>query len=216
MKIKKSLFIILSLLLGSLLISCTSTEVKADNYIEYDYNNVKDEIIRFHVLANSDSKEDQELKLKVRDEVIKYLEPLLKNSKSIDESREILNKNNSKVINIANKVIKDNGYSYTVKTELKKENFPEKVYGNIILPQGEYEAYRILIEKAKGQNWWCVMFPPLCFVDVTKGEVAYEETEKRMEEALKNDGKKVVLEEGKDDVKMKFKVVEIFENIFSK
>lgn len=216
MKIKKSLFIILSLLLGSLLISCTSTEVKADNYIEYDYNNVKDEIIRFHVLANSDSKEDQELKLKVRDEVIKYLEPLLKKSKSIDESREILNKNNSKVINIANKVIKDNGYSYTVKTELKKENFPEKVYGNIILPQGEYEAYRILIEKAKGQNWWCVMFPPLCFVDVTKGEVAYEETEKRMEEALKNDGKKVVLEEGKDDVKMKFKVVEIFENIFSK
>ena len=216
MKIKKSLFIILSLLLGSLLISCTSTEVKADNYIEYDYNNVKDEIIRFHVLANSDSKEDQELKLKVRDEVIKYLEPLLKNSKSIDESREILNKNNSKVINIANKVIKDNGYSYTVKTELKKENFPEKVYGNIILPQGEYEAYRILIEKAKGQNWWCVMFPPLCFVDVTKGEVAYEETEKRMEEALKNDGKKVVLEEGKDEVKMKFKVVEIFENIFSK
>ncbi|MGL5867657.1 MAG: stage II sporulation protein R [Clostridium chrysemydis] len=216
MKIKKSLFIILSLILGSLLISCTSTEVKADNYIEYDYNNVKDEIIRFHVLANSDSKEDQELKLKVRDEVIKYLEPLLKNSKSIDESREILNKNNSKVINIANKVIKDNGYSYTVKTELKKENFPEKVYGNIILPQGEYEAYRILIEKAKGQNWWCVMFPPLCFVDVTKGEVAYEETEKRMEEALKNDGKKVVLEEGKDDVKMKFKVVEIFENIFSK
>ncbi|MCR6516129.1 stage II sporulation protein R [Clostridium sp. LY3-2] len=213
---KKSLFIILSLILGSLLISCTSTEVKADNYIEYDYNNVKDEIIRFHVLANSDSKEDQELKLKVRDEVIKYLEPLLKNSKSIDESREILNKNNSKVINIANKVIKDNGYSYTVKTELKKENFPEKVYGNIILPQGEYEAYRILIEKAKGQNWWCVMFPPLCFVDVTKGEVAYEETEKRMEEALKNDGKKVVLEEGKDDVKMKFKVVEIFENIFSK
>ncbi|WP_194192495.1 stage II sporulation protein R [Clostridium chrysemydis] len=216
MKIKKSLFIILSLLLGSLLISCTSTEVKADNYIEYDYNNVKDEIIRFHVLANSDSKEDQELKLKVRDEVIKYLEPLLKNSKSIDESREILNKNNSKVINIANKVIKDNGYSYTVKTELKKENFPEKVYGNIILPQGEYEAYRILIEKAKGQNWWCVMFPPLCFVDVTKGEVAYEETEKRMEEALKNDGKKVVLEEGKEDIKMKFKVVEIFENIFSK
>lgn len=216
MKIKKRLFIILSLLLGSLLISCTSTEVKADNYIEYDYNNVKDEIIRFHVLANSDSKEDQELKLKVRDEVIKYLEPLLKNSKSIDESREILNKNNSKVINIANKVIKDNGYSYTVKTELKKENFPEKVYGNIILPQGEYEAYRILIEKAKGQNWWCVMFPPLCFVDVTKGEVAYEETEKRMEETLKNDGKKVVLEEGKEDVKMKFKVVEIFENIFSK
>ncbi|WWU65323.1 stage II sporulation protein R [Clostridium baratii] len=211
----KKFIYILMIGIGLIFLSgCTSSEVNENSNNEevvYDYDSVKDELIRFHVIANSDSKEDQELKLKVRDEVIKHLEPLLKNSKSIEESRKIIKQNNKKVINIAKKVVKDNGYSYNVQTELSRENFPEKVYGKIVLPQGEYEAYRILIGDASGQNWWCVMFPPLCFVDVTKGSVAYNETERRMDEVSKN---KKTEENTDEEYELKFKIVEVLKDAF--
>lgn len=145
---------------------------------------ISGKLIRFHVIANSDSEKDQNLKLKVRDKVLEYVQPLLKDSKNIEESREILNRENEKVLEIAREVIKENGYDYSVESTLDKENFPVKTYGNITLPQGEYEAYRIIIGTGEGQNWWCVMFPPICFVDITKGEVAYEETEEEMKKVL--------------------------------
>lgn len=211
---KKFIYILMICIGLTFLSGCTSSEVNENSNNEevvYDYDSVKDELIRFHVIANSDSKEDQELKLKVRDEVIKHLEPLLKNSKSIEESRKIIKQNNKKVINIAKKVVKDNGYSYNVQTELSRENFPEKVYGKIVLPQGEYEAYRILIGDASGQNWWCVMFPPLCFVDVTKGSVAYNETERRMDEVSKN---KKTEENTDEEYELKFKIVEVLKDAF--
>jgi Stage II sporulation protein R (spore_II_R). len=81
---------------------------------------------------------------------------------------------------LAEEVIKDDNYSYGVKTELSRENFPEKSYGKITLPQGNYEAFRIIIGTGQGKNWWCVMFPPLCFVDEAKAEVEYDKTEKRI------------------------------------
>lgn len=211
---KKFIYILMIGIGLTFLSGCTSSELNEnsnDEEVVYDYDSVKDELIRFHVIANSDSEEDQELKLKVRDEVIKYLEPLLKNSKSIEESRKIIKQNNKKVINIAKKVVKDNGYSYNVQTELSRENFPEKVYGKIVLPQGEYEAYRILIGDASGQNWWCVMFPPLCFVDVTKGSVAYNETERRMDEVSKN---KKTEENTDEEYELKFKIVEVLKDAF--
>lgn len=211
---KKFIYILMIFVGLTFLSGCTSSELNENSNNEevvYDYDSVKDELIRFHVIANSDSKEDQELKLKVRDEVIKHLEPLLKNSKSIEESRKIIKQNNKKVINIAKKVVKDNGYSYNVQTELSRENFPEKVYGKIVLPQGEYEAYRILIGNASGQNWWCVMFPPLCFVDVTKGSVAYNETERMMDEVSKV---KETQENTDEEYELKFKIVEVLKDAF--
>ncbi|MFL0245872.1 stage II sporulation protein R [Candidatus Clostridium stratigraminis] len=147
-------------------------------------NSIENKIIRFHVIANSDNAEDQALKLKVRDKVLEYIAPKLKTSKSIGESRQILMQNDKDIHEIADKVIKDNGYPYKSVTMLSKENFPVKTYGNITLPQGEYEAYRIIIGNGSGQNWWCVMFPPLCFIDITKGEVSYKDTEKAMKEVL--------------------------------
>lgn len=145
---------------------------------------LKEKLIRFHVIANSDSDEDQNLKLKVRDEIIKYIQPKLKDSNSIDESREILLKEDSNIKKIAEKTILDNGYNYKVESNLGLANFPVKNYGNITLPQGQYEAYRIIIGNGEGQNWWCVMFPPLCFIDVTSGQVAVNETEEKMKEVL--------------------------------
>lgn len=165
----------------------------------YNYEDVKNSLIRFHVLANSDSKEDQTLKLKVKDKVITYLYPYLRNSKSLDESRKLLIEQENNVMKIANKIIKENGYNYGVKTELGYENFPEKSYGNITLPQGKYEAFRIIIGNGKGHNWWCVMFPPLCFTDVTKGQVEEEKCKEEFDKAIEE--KEMVLnkEEGKEE-----------------
>ncbi|NMM61571.1 stage II sporulation protein R [Clostridium sp. P21] len=178
---------------------------------------IASKIIRFHVIANSDSKSDQALKLKVRDKVLEYMQPKLKNSKSIDESREIIKKNNNEVIEIAQSVIKENKYNYTVNTTLSNENFPVKTYGNITLPQGRYEAYRIIIGNGQGQNWWCVMFPPLCFVDVTKGEVSYKETEKDMKKVLSPEEYKMVDNQicnsgDKSNIKVKLKILELLKN----
>lgn len=147
-------------------------------------NSIENKLIRFHVIANSDTAEDQALKLKVRDKVLEYIAPKLKNSKNIEESRSILMQNDENIKEIAEQVIKSNGYFYNAVTMLTKEKFPVKTYGNITLPQGEYEAYRIIIGSGTGQNWWCVMFPPLCFIDITKGEVSYKETEKEMKQVL--------------------------------
>lgn len=145
-----------------------------------DYDEVKNKLIRFHVIANSDNEEDQNLKLKVKNKVIDYLYPYLNASQSLEESRNIIKDKMDQVKKLAEEVIKDNNYSYGVKTELSRENFPEKSYGKITLPQGNYEAFRIIIGTGQGKNWWCVMFPPLCFVDEAKAEVEYDKTEKKI------------------------------------
>ncbi|MBV1818789.1 stage II sporulation protein R [Clostridium cochlearium] len=181
-----------------------------------NYKNIHDidkKLIRFHVLANSDSEEDQKLKIKVKNSVLEYIYPKLSNSRNISESRKILMENTKDIKKVAENVILKNGYDYDLKLELTHDNFPVKTYGNITLPQGNYEAFRIIIGNGKGKNWWCVMFPPLCFVDVTKGEIAYEETEKIMETYLETDD----IEEdliSNDKIKFEFKIVEIIKDIF--
>lgn len=179
---------------------------------------ISNKLIRFHVIANSDMAYDQKLKLEVKDGILQYISPKLQKSKSIDESRKIIKNNDRAIKEIANKIIKKNGYNYSVNTTLSYENFPVKTYGNISLPQGKYEAYRIIIGKGEGQNWWCVMFPPLCFVDITKGQIAYNETEKEMKSVLTENEYKSIdnrIENNKDKkIKMKFKIFEIVQNIF--
>jgi stage II sporulation protein R len=184
---------------------------------------LSNKLIRFHVIANSDNAVDQALKLKVRDEVLEYISPKLKGSKTIEESREIIKSNDEAIKNIAQEVVEKSGYKYVIATELSKQKFPVKTYGNITLPQGEYEAYRILIGNGSGQNWWCVMFPPLCFIDITKGEVSYKETEKAMKKVLSEkeystvDNTEMNEDKEKDNkIVVKFKFVELFDKLFSK
>ena len=191
---------------------CTNLDYDKDGQTVYNYEDVKDTLIRFHVIANSDTDEDQSLKLKVRDEVINYLYPYLKDSDSIEKSRSILLENENKVKEIANKVITDNGYNYNVKIELSHENFPEKSYGNITLPQGRYEAFRIIIGSGQGKNWWCVMFPPLCFIDVTKGKVEEDKSKETLDSQILSDKKTEETEEDKPVIK--FRIVEFFKSIF--
>jgi stage II sporulation protein R len=169
-----------------------------------NYDEVKDSLIRFHVIANSDNDDDQNLKIKVKNKVIEYLYPYLNDSKSLNESRQIIKDRMQEVKKLAEEVIKENNYKYPIQTELSRENFPEKSYGNITLPQGNYEAFRIIIGDGQGRNWWCVMFPPLCFVDESKAEIEYDKTEERINSEKKE-----------DDIQIKFKIVEVFNKLFN-
>ncbi len=179
-------------------------------------SDVAGKLIRFHVIANSDEEIDQGLKLKVRDSVLEYISPKLIESKSIVESREIINNEDENIKKIAEMTINKNGFKYSVATTLSREYFPIKTYGNITLPQGEYEAYKILIGSGTGQNWWCVMFPPLCFVDITKGEVSYEKTEKEMKSILSEDEYELIDNTSNNKkIIVKFKIIEIFNELFS-
>lgn len=175
---------------------------------ELDYDEIKDKLIRFHVIANSDTEEDQALKLKVRDRVIDELSYKLNEAESVEEAKEILETNIDFVNEIAKEVISENNYNYEVNTMLSYENFPDKVYGDYIFPQGTYEAFRIIIGTGEGQNWWCVMFPPLCFIDETKNSVDSKELKENIEDITSKEDK------AKKDVVFKSKILEIVNNLF--
>lgn len=170
---------------------------------------IRDEIIRFHVRANSDSEEDQALKLKVRDKILKETKYLLKESKSIDETRSIMKNNLDNIKYIAQKVLEDEGENYDVNVTFGIERFPTRKYGNLVFPAGEYEALVVDIGEGKGQNWWCVMFPPLCFVDITNGTPAHVEED--LMEVLSEEEINSLLAEKNPPVVLKSKLVELFE-----
>lgn len=170
---------------------------------------LENSVIRLHVLANSDSAEDQALKLRVRDRILKDGRELFKNAKSEEEARRILSENRDFLENSARDEIFSAGYDYPVALNMGKYDFPMKVYENYAFPSGEYEAVRVEIGKAEGQNWWCVMFPPLCFVDGTVDEKKAEET---LRSALTADEFDVISASG--GVDLRFKVVDVFQSSF--
>lgn len=201
--------IILVLLIFAIIASLTGCTANiSDGSTLYKYQDVKDVLIRFHVIANSDSQNDQSLKLKVKDSVINYLYPLLKNAESLDSARNIILQNQSQILSLSEKVIKEQGYSYTAKVDLTKDNFPDKSYGKITLPAGEYEALKIVIGKGEGKNWWCVMFPPLCFIDVTEGTVEDEESKEELDYQIEKSK-----ENSSVQPEIKFRIVEIIDNL---
>ena len=189
---------------------------------ELSYNDIKDKLIRFHVIANSDTDEDQNLKLKVRDKVVEALSEKLSNVNSLEEAENVLEENIDYVNEIAKEVIEENNYTYEVTTMLSYENFPDKVYGDCVFPQGNYEAFRVIIGEGKGQNWWCVMFPSLCFVDESKNSVdssylkeEIENIEPKNNETINEDKEKNKESSNVNNgVKFKFKIVEVINNIF--
>ncbi|MBP2649702.1 MAG: stage sporulation protein [Firmicutes bacterium] len=126
-------------------------------------------LIRLHILANSDSTGDQRLKLKVRDAVVTYLTPLLSQMTNPADARKVVFDNQDELLELAKKVIRENGYDYSATIETGWFDFPLRSYGAVVVPAGRYEAVRILLGAAEGRNWWCVLFPPLCFVDGTSG-----------------------------------------------
>lgn len=129
-----------------------------------------EEVFRFHVLANSDSEEDQAVKLKVRDAIIQYMkEDTSKEDLETDVelTRKWAEEHLGEIENVADQVIREEGYSYSAKAEVTACYFPDKRYGDILFPAGEYEALRVKLGSAKGHNWWCVLYPNLCFTNAT-------------------------------------------------
>lgn len=173
-----------------------------------------DNLIRLHVLANSDSVEDQALKREVRDAVLNYMKEELKASRDIEQTKYIINKNMGKIEELAVSEITAHGRNYTVKTMLGSYPFPTRSYGDITLPAGYYQALRIVIGEGAGANWWCVLFPPLCFVDVTHGAIP-DSVKQNLKKALTNEEYRVIAAAESDEdipVKIRFKVVELFQN----
>jgi stage II sporulation protein R len=181
---------------------------------------ISDEVIRLHVIANSDREEDQMLKLKVKEEIVTYLEKILKdtdgNEMEIDKVREEIQLHLGDVEKIAEDYIEKEGYDYTVKAELGEFYFPTKTYGDLTFPPGEYEALRIRIGKAEGKNWWCVVYPPLCFVDAAHGKVP-EESKEKLKNVLTEEEYDSLFQKGDEEkvtVKVKFKLAELFKEWF--
>ncbi len=127
-----------------------------------DMDNVRSNVLRLHILANSDSEYDQNLKLLVRDAVLKETGDIFENLKSVDEAKNSAEKNLGKIKEVAERVISENGQSYAINAYICNMYFETRVYENFTLPAGYYDAVRIEIGKAEGKNWWCVMFPSLC------------------------------------------------------
>ena len=183
--------------------------IRMVNSREVNAEEISDKVIRFHVLANSDSDEDQNLKVKVKNDVIKYMYDKLNECDDIDKSRGIILGEMENLKEIAEKKIAEEGYEYDVKIVLGNENFPQKRYGEVVLPHGEYEALRIIIGEGEGHNWWCVMFPPLCFVDVTLEDYSFEDIQITLEKNLSEEDIEKILEK-ENDVVFKFKFLEWF------
>ena len=182
----------------------------------YSYNiqkGIADEVIRLHVLANSDEDYDQQLKIKVKDGIVKMLENELHNSMSKDETRIILLQNLDKIEDRVKEIIEENGYNYNVSAKITFDDFPTKQYGDVVLPAGEYEALKVEIGEAKGKNWWCVMFPPLCFVDASVKEVPKED--KDMLKSVLTDIEYDIVTKADNEndipIKIKFKIVEMWQ-----
>jgi len=184
----------------------------AFSYAENMVDTIKDSVFRLHVIANSDSKEDQALKLLVRDNIIAYMNSICENKHDKEEVIQIARQQQDTLKEIALQTIQENGYDYAVSIEIGNFYFPTKYYGDIALPNGFYDALEIKIGDAVGQNWWCVLFPPLCFVDVSSGIVP-EESKQLLEDNLAEEEFALVDTHHNAEIQFKFKIVEFFENI---
>ena len=184
--------------------------ISAVSYTHAVTTDIADSVFRLHVIANSNSDEDQNLKYIVRDKVIEYMSSISQNASSKEEVIKIAKANLDKIQAIASQTIRENGYTYSVNVEVGNFSFPSKRYGDITLPPGYYDALRIKIGKAEGQNWWCVMFPPLCFVDVTSGVVPDESKEIMKQNLSKEEFD--LISKNSNEVKVKFKIVEVLQN----
>ena len=198
---KKLLRIEISLLVA--LIICGVLNINA---FSQQCESIREKMLRMHVIANSDSEEDQQLKLKVRDAVLSAGKEIFDGSITSSEAQEKITPHIDYLENVALDTIKNEGFDYGVEIKVEKENFNTRTYENsVTLPEGYYTAVKVIIGEGKGQNWWCVMFPPMCL------PTAVAECE--ISDVLTEDETEIVTETEK--YKFKFKIVEFFEEIFN-
>ncbi len=169
---------------------------------------IYDGVLRLHVVANSDSEEDQALKLLVRDRVVELTACLTGDCEDLEQTRGVVTDNLSLIADEAQRVIEENGYAYDVEVRLGKEEYPRKSYASLCFPSGEYLSLQVLIGDAAGQNWWCVLFPPLCLDAATEAnEDAF------ISVGFTPEQYKVITETENPKYKARFKLLEVIEEM---
>ena len=195
----------MKLFIKSLCIAFVLTVIYSVIPFEAECNEISNEVFRIHILANSDSQQDQELKLEVRDEILKFSESLFNSAQSKEEAEKIVSENLEEIKTVAQRKVFDEGYNYEVNAEITNMYFTTRYYENYTMPSGMYDALRITIGKGEGHNWWCVMYPSICLSSSIESdeEVKDNFTENQYEIVSGN------------EFQYRFKVVEIFEKICS-
>ena len=174
---------------------------------------IAEQVIRLHVVANSDSEEDQQLKLEVKEEVVQMLRDELSQDTSVISAQQTLRDHLREVEQTASGYIQRKGYDYEVNAELGTCYFPVKQYGDMTFPAGEYKALKVNIGRHEGKNWWCVMYPTLCFVDSTY-QIVPEESKEKLKENLSKEEYESLLTGG-EDVEYGFKIVDFLTGLLS-
>lgn len=200
---KKTDVILFTGLIGSIIFS---------NFAGFEKNldNIEHEVLRMHILANSDAEYDQNLKLKVRDRLLENSDVIFAGCESLEEMKVKANENLSEINDIVLEVIHENGYNYTAQTQLVNMEFDTREYGDITMPSGKYDALRVTIGEAEGHNWWCVMYPPLCIPAAEK----VESDEKTAEDYF--DAEELDIMKNPEKYEVRFKCVEMFKELKSK
>lgn len=169
----------------------------------FNCNEVRKNIVRLHILANSDNEEDQRIKLIVRDELLSCGEELFSGIVNVENAREILELQKEEIINKINNILYINGFDYSADICLVREYFNTRSYEGFTLPAGEYLAIKVLLGNGEGKNWWCVMFPPLCLPAANSEDSLDIYINEKGAEAVQNYHK----------YEMRFKIIEIYEDI---
>lgn len=178
-----------------------SSQAQAADYQKH----MAQEILRFHVIANSDSEEDQTLKMKVKEGVVSYVSTFTQVGDDLESTKYIISLYMEEIKKEAQRIIEQEGYSYEVEVELTESYFPVKSYGEAVFPAGVYQALKIEIGKAEGKNWWCVLYPNLCFVDSAYG-VLEEDQKEMLKEVLTEEEYESIFQADSEDIKISFKL----------
>lgn len=151
-------------IIGLLIIAVIGTVLFGGNF------EVKDSCVRIHIRANSNADIDQNVKYEVKDAVVSYLTPYIAHLDSSNDAKSVVGSKLAEIESVANSVLESKGYGYYAKAELRREEFPARSYGEYTLEEGIYDALIIELGEGKGNNWWCVLFPPLCFTPLGEGD----------------------------------------------
>lgn len=201
-----AMFIVMAGILGYIVCFTQKTETVSASYQE----EIAKEILRFHVIANSDSDEDQALKMKVKEEVVTYVSQLTCQEENVTEAEYMIELYLEEIQKKAQEVVKREGYDYTVTAELTDSYFPVKTYGEAVFPDGVYRALKINIGAAQGKNWWCVLYPNLCFVDSAYG-VLEEDQKEKLKSVLTEEEYESIFDVPSKEIKVRFKLFSILE-----
>ena len=164
---------------------------------------IAEKILRFHVLANSDSEEDQNVKKQVRDAIGQMMGPKLSHSKNLKETEKIVQQSMDEIVEVATETLEANGYDYGASARLANVEFPVKSYGDYTFPAGEYEALQVTLGAGQGHNWWCVLYPNMCFQGSVY-EVVEDDAKEALREVLTPEEYADVFTQGKFEIRFKF------------